>query len=743
MRQHLGPCPVTRQRDNAIPISRLTQLVLGTLTMTMYSASFAQVPASASDNSDAAAPVTTLQAIAARAAEDVTTEGTRSYTPRATRASTGLSLSLRETPQSVTVVTRQRIEDQTMQSVKDVLASTPGISVQNYDTERYSFNSRGFSIDTYLYDGIPTAVTGGTGWAAGESAIDPIIYDRIEVVRGATGLMTGAGNPSAAVNFVRKRATSRQFAADLSLGAGSHDTYRASADLQTPLTEDGRVRGRIVGAHQQGHSYLDRYSTRKSIFYGTIEADLTDSTVLRLGYHYQDNAPKASAWGGFPLWYADGSRTDWDRGLNIGTDWSKWASTTQGAFLNLEHEFDNGWRVDALLNYSKNESDEKLLFTSGWPDRETGLGMAASPARYYGDRTQKSADIKVSGPIELFGRQHELVFGASHSRQKELFHGRSPMNVAPIGNFLEWDGSYAQPQWAEESVSLDGRTRQTGLYAAARVNLTDSLKVILGGRYSEWKTDQKGTSPYKFSKSAFTPYAGILYDLNDNLTAYVSYTSIFNPQDYQDRDGRWLDPLEGEAYEVGIKGSFLEGRLNASAALFQIDQDNLAQTDVGYLIPGTVNQAYYAAKGTRSRGYDLEISGEPLEGWNLAAGLTHWTAHDAERNAIQTNQPRTLFKLFTTYRLSGMLHGLTVGGGVNWQSKLYAKANGPDGQERVSQGSYALVDLMARYQVNDRVSVQLNLNNILNKKYYQQVGFYSQGAWGEGRNFMATLNYKY
>src|SRR5690606_36162797 len=151
-------------------------------------------------------------------------------------------------------------------------------------------------------DGIPTAVTGGSGWAAGESAIDPIIYDRIEVVRGATGLMTGAGNPSAAVNFVRKRASSRDFAADLSLGAGSHDTYRASADLQTPLTEDGRVRGRIVGAHQQGHSFLDRYSTRKSIFYGTVEADLTDRTVLRLGYHYQDNAPKGSAWGGFPLW---------------------------------------------------------------------------------------------------------------------------------------------------------------------------------------------------------------------------------------------------------------------------------------------------------------------------------------------------------------------------------------------------------------------------------------------------------
>lgn len=742
MVEQSGTCRVSREHASRLTLSLLSKLVLGVLAM--QGTAFAQNTERGSDTGGTPAPVATLQAIQATSAKDeVTTEGTASYTPRATRASTGLTLSLRETPQSVSVVTRQRIEDQNMQSVKDVLASTPGISVQNYDTERYSFNSRGFTIDTYLYDGIPTTVTGGSGWAAGESAIDPIIYDRVEVVRGASGLMTGAGNPSAAVNLVRKRADSKEFKADLSLGAGSHDTYRASADLQTPLTEDGRVRGRIVGAHQQGDSYIDRYSTRKSIFYGTVEADLTDRTILRLGYHYQDNAPKGSAWGGFPLWYADGSRTDWDRGLNIGTDWSKWASTNQGAFLNLEHEFDNGWRVDAMLNYSKNESDEKLLYTMGWPDKTTGLGVSPSPGRFYGDRTQRSADVKVSGPVELFGRKHELVFGASHSRQKARFYRREMSNVAPIGNFFEWDGSYPEPDWGDEALSVDTRTRQTGLYAAARLNLTDSLKVILGGRYSEWKREQGGESPFKFNKTAFTPYAGILYDLNDNLTAYASYTSIFNPQESQDRDGGWLDPLEGESYEVGLKGSFLDGRLNASAALFQIDQDNLAQQDVGYFVPGTTNQAYYAAKGTRSRGYDLEISGEPLEGWNIMAGLTHWTAHDAERNAIQTNQPRTMFKLFTTYALSGSLRGLTVGGGVNWQSDVYTLATGPNGKEKVSQESYTLVDLMARYQVSDRVSVQLNLNNLLNKKYYQQVGFYSQGAWGAPRNFMATLSYKY
>src|SRR5690606_29867769 len=130
----------------------------------------------------------------------------------------------------------------------------------------------------------------------------------------------------------------------------------------------------------------------------------------------------------------------------------------------------------------------------------------------------------------------------------------------------------------------------------------------------------------------------------------------------------WLDPLEGYNYELGIKGSFLDGRLTASAAVFQTDQDNLKQQDIGYLVPGTTEQAYVGANGTRSRGYDLELSGEPLAGWNVVAGLTHWTAKDGDGQVIQSNQPRTLFKLFTTYRLPGRWHALTLGGGATWQS---------------------------------------------------------------------------
>ncbi|AVJ28428.1 ferric-rhodotorulic acid/ferric-coprogen receptor FhuE [Achromobacter spanius] len=673
-----------------------------------------------------------------------TTEGTGSYTPRSTAASTGLSLSLRETPQSVTVMTRQRMDDEDMRSLADVMGSTPGISVQNFDSERYTFNSRGFSISNYMYDGVPTSFD--VGYAAGESSVDPIIYDRVEVVRGATGLMTGAGNPSASINLVRKHADSREFKADLSAGVGNWDTYRVTADLSTPLNAEGTVRGRIVSAYQDNRSFLDYYQNKKKVFYGVVDADLTSRTTLSVGYNYQDNEPQGSSWGGFPLWYADGGRTDWRRSLNTGARWSSWGSTTQGAFLSLEHRFENDWRVQAVGSYSKNEMDGKLLYLYGWPDRETGLGMGASPAWYLGDRKQNALDLKANGPFTLFGRRHEAVVGASFNRQKGDFNYRSAINAAGVGNFLEWNGSYPEPDWNDSIIANRYTTTQTGWYGALRLNLADPLKLIVGGRYSTWKTNSigfGGEGRTEFDKNAFTPYAGLLYDINDTYTAYVSYTGIFNPQTYQDRNGNWLDPLEGKSYEAGIKGEWLEGRLNASAAVFQIDQDNVAQADPGQMVPGTTNQAYTAAQGTRSRGFDLEVSGEVTPGWNVAAGWSHWTASDGEGNAIQTDQPRSLVRVFTTYQLPGDWNRLTVGGGVNWQSHVYTIASGPNGDERVGQGSYAITNLMARYRFNRSLSAQLNVNNVFDRKYYSQIGFYSQGAWAAGRSAMLTMRYQY
>lgn len=691
--------------------------------------------AAAGRQDDAALPAVTVSAASDRSA---TTEGSGSYTTRVTSAATGLALSLRETPQSVTVVTQQRIEDQHLENLNEVLANTTGISSSQNDGNRRTYFSRGFVIRNFQYDGIPTAAT--ANWYAGESELDAALYDRVEIVRGATGLLTGAGDPSASINLVRKHADSKVFAGEVSLAAGSWNNYRTSVDLTTPLTEDGRIRGRVVAAYQDQDSYADLYHVRKKVFYGVVDADLTPSTKLSVGFDYQDNAPKGTAWGGLPLWYADGARIDFSRSATTATNWSYWATRTESAFGTLEHRFDNGWKINLGLTHSKQSLDTKLLYIDGSPDRVTGLGMDPTGSLYKGYRNQDSVSAQLSGPFTLLGRKHELIVGYLGSEQRYRYDWRKGINMATVVYTANWNGSYPEPEWAPPMTLEEGKITQQGVYGASRFSLTDSLNLIVGGRYSSWN---EKTPETERDHRKFIPYAGLTYDLSKSATVYASYTSIFNPQDAKNRSGNYLDPIIGKSYEIGLKNSFYNDKLNTSVAVFRIEQDNLAQADGAFRVPNSLDQAYYGAAGVTSTGFEMDVSGEVAPGWNVSAGYSHYTAQDAAGKNVNTNQPRTLFRMFTTYRMPGNWNDLTVGGGMNWQSRNYTDVTSPNGPERVEQGAYTLVNLMARYQFSPQLSLQLNLNNVFDKKYYSQIGYYWATAWGAPRNAMATLNYKF
>lgn len=175
-------------------------------------------------------------------------EQAKGYTVGKTTAGTRMNLSLREIPQSVTVITRDRMDDQNLQSITDVLNNVTGISVAQSDSERLEFYARGFYIDNYQFDGIPAYME--QAWSYGDSALDVALYDRVEVVRGATGLLTGSGNPSASINLVRKHALSRDFTGTVSVGGGDFNKTRSVADVTVPLSPEGTVRARVIGVYQ-------------------------------------------------------------------------------------------------------------------------------------------------------------------------------------------------------------------------------------------------------------------------------------------------------------------------------------------------------------------------------------------------------------------------------------------------------------------------------------------------------------
>ena len=675
------------------------------------------------------------------------TEGTDSYTTGSSRSALKLPLSIRETPQSVTVVTRQQMDDQDARSISDVLARTPGITAQQYDSDRMEFSTRGFTITNYQYDGVNTLYDGV--YDQGTTHTDMAVYDRVEVIKGATGLMTGLGDPSATVNLVRKRPT-REFQASVTGSAGSWDNYRSEGDVSGPLTDNGTVRGRVVGVYQDRNSYLDHYSQKKDILYGIVEADLTPDTLLTFGIDHQNNKPRGTSWTGDIAFYNDGTETDFSRSFNPGTDWSRRDFESTNIFTSLEQSLANDWKLKASLTHMINDHDTLLGSASGGSlDRATGEGAAFYWGHWEGHRVQDTVDVNASGPFTLFGREHELVVGYTAAASKttgDLYEGLGGDTVP--GNLFDWNGKYPEPDFAK-SGDYETNQRQSGAYLASRFKPTDDLAIILGTRVSTFKYDDKSdfyvdpdTRTSYEQHGVVTPYAGVVYDLDDTYSVYASYTSIYQPQTVKQANGNPLDPVEGASYEGGLKAEYFGGRLNASLALFRIEQDNVAQY-VGTTLTGI--DYYKPIQGATTKGIELELAGELSEGWNLSAGYTYARTRDKDDQRIygyplSTTKPEHVARLFTSYRLSGDLNRLTIGGGLSWQSQFYGQAWGP---YDLKQGGYTLVDAMARYDFNEHLSASLNAKNLLDKEYLSGLGNFGTTYYGEPRSLSVSGTWKF
>ncbi|EZH76869.1 ligand-gated channel protein [Ectopseudomonas composti] len=665
-----------------------------------------------------------------------TTEGTGSYTSGSASTATGLSLSMRETPQAVSVVTRQQIEDQNLTDITQVLEQTPGVVANNMGPAGSDANHiyvRGLEIDNIQVDGISRPSTYGFN----DDLADMAIYDRVEVVRGATGLMSGTGDPSATVNLIRKKPT-YETQRKLTVQAGSWDNYRSELDVSGKLSDIGHVRGRVVAAKTDSKSHIDRQSLEKQVAYGVLEWDISDATMLTVGAEYQDLDNDGAGNHGFPMYNSDCSHFKPSRSFNSGADWSYHKRETRTLFTTLEHALGNGWQLKFNAEHSRRSYDDAFATAANGRVNPDGSGISTWTGRWAGEPRQTSFDLSATGPFALFAREHELYLGASHHRAYYRNGGYPLWTYQDIDNIHNWDGSLVVPD-AIYNKSTEGALDETqlGLVAAARWSLTDDLSLITGARVIDWQRDTSSrtlatgavTRSKEQENGIVTPYVGLIYDLDEHWSAYASYTTIFNPQNRQQADGSYLEPKEGENYELGLKGEFWDKRLTAGLSVFEVQQDNLPVADPnnpGYSIPES---------GTKTRGFEVEMAGELLPDWQVSASYSYAVIQDSDDKRLLTEVPRDTLKLFTSYRLRA-LPQLKVGGGVRWQGEEYYKRSGPN-NETFRQGDYAVVDLMAQYAFTPDTSVSLNLNNALDEHYYSAIG--ARGWYGTPRSLTATL----
>lgn len=676
-----------------------------------------------------------------------TTEGTGSYTSPLVTIGKGTQ-SIKDIPQTVTVITRQRLDEQQMTSIYDALGNTTGITLQQSPQSGKYVYSRGFRNTWYQYDGVP--LDRGMYGRASNFGGGTAIFDRIEVLRGAAGLLQGGGEPSGAINFVRKRALAEP-GFSVTTKAGQWDHYAMQADGGGPLNEAGTLRGRALVDLDQRRSFTDYVHSKEQTFYGTLEYDLTPDTLVSLGLSYEisDGLPNVR---GIPS-YSNGKTLDVSRSFFLGADWNRRHTTTQSTYFDVTHRFNDAWQAKVTAVQVRERVDLKYAGSSAEANPENrGVRLDADSTR--ADINLLGMDANLLGKIEAFGQRHELVVGANYARN-DIDTNYGSIRGIWKGSLNDFDPSHVREPSLQEIYSYsrehrDGKSLQYGVYSAMRLQVAEPLKVVLGGRMSWYDTvwDTTTTGSVYTDKSVygtrdmgkFTPYAGLILELTPNWSAYASYADIFKPQSERSADGQPLKPLIGANYELGLKGELLDGRVNTTIALFRVDQTNRAQTD--YNSSPTCDAGWYcsvAAGKVRSQGVDAEISGEIMSGWNLFAGYTFNTTRYLEDQSNQGKTfnsyvPKHMLRLWTTYRLHGDWDAWTLGGGVNAESGTY-----DTGSVRFENPGRAVWSSYARYQINNHWAASVNVNNIFDKRYYTNVGTNNGGFYGDPRNVMLTL----
>ncbi len=548
-------------------------------------------------------------------------EKTKSYTVNSTSTATRLNTSIRETPQSISVITREQLDDFRVLTVNDALSYATGIKVEQFETDRTEYTARGLNITSFQIDGLNSPISfSGTNYGD----LDVAVYDRIEVLRGANGLLAGTGNPSATINFIRKRPTS-VFQVKANASLGSWDNRRLDADVSGPLNADGSVRGRLVVANQNRNSYLDRYSNERNVAYGVIEADLSENTNLAIGHTYQKNDSSGNNFGSLPLLYSDGSKRHYKVSDSPATDWAYMRVGTHISFAELTHYFNNDWKVKAQLTHKDTASEGRYNYVDGYENRATGLGSYTSYPYIYSFQTKDHvADIYANGPFELGGRKHELVVGATWSKSymKEYSRTGDTLGDVFVSSFDDL-GEFPMPSFGPKSKSSDYQNTITNLYTAAKLNPTDALKVTVGGSLLSYELQgvAYGTDQIAKENNKLTPYAGAVYDLNEVHSLYASYTGIYRPQVERGPNLKVIAPLKGKNYEAGVKSEWFNKRLNSTFSLFRTEQENQAQSIGTASFNGSIINTYEGIQAT-TKGYEFDVSGEVSERLSMNAGYT-------------------------------------------------------------------------------------------------------------------------
>ncbi len=654
-------------------------------------------------------------------------------------SATKTPLPIRETPQSVSVVTQDSLEARQVVDLGQALETAAGVALYSgpgpfagQDFGLGAIQIRGFNTD-FLTD------VRQDGFVSPIFAAQPDLapYERIEVVKGPSSLY-GRGSAGGFVNRVTKKPLPF-FQADVEGSVGSFDFYRVEGDVTGPLFHTDRARGCLVLAYQDSGSFIDSLESERVVVAPSLEFDLTDRTRLLLQGIYQDDQFIINP--GIPLQrFGDEFRApDIRRSLFIGVPTDD-ESTTEilSASLQLEHQLDDNWL--ATLRLARGATEHRAQTDNyGFGLQPNGdIGLYSSAFRI--DNDVWAGELRLEGSLELLDRPATVVLGVDHTEVENI----NDQFFGVLGTANIYEENFADFPTVEPVRSYTGVFKQpsTGGYAQLQFRPLDRLSVLLGGRYDSAETSNEewvGGTEAERDDEEFTGRAGLVFDVAETTSVYALYAQSFQPALFDvGRDGQLLESQEGEIYEGGVKTEWLAGRLGVNAAIFRIERDNVPVT--AQTLPGEMPFSIPAGL-QRSDGFELEINGEPLPGWNLSFAGSLLDTEFSEQEGTPFGVADWRLGLFTSYELQGgLLRGLGLGAGLFAIDDRGVGTAFPDAKLE----GYERVDLHAFYNGFNPFKIRLLVRNVFDERYVEgsdRIGGYNQ--FGAPTAVLLTVRYDF
>ena len=681
-----------------------------------------------------------------------------------------------DTPRSVTVIPQQIIEQTAATSLQDLLRNSPGITFGAGEGGQPLADRpfiRGQSSGNNIFvDGIRD--TGG-------QQREVFNLEQVEVVKGPDSVYSGRGSGGGSINLSSKKPRLTNFT-NLGAGVGTDQYLRGTVDANMVLNDNAALRVNVMGAQGDtpGRDAVDYDKWGVAV---ALAAGLGADTTLTGSYYHFDGEQMPDY--GIPLFTKIGARTT-DSGV-LDVDYDSFYGLTARDYLTnevdsftleFEHRFSEAATLRNVTRYSKT-LNEYVVTNPGDGGNISNGGVALIDGVYWMKRGTKSrwnptetiANVTdVYGKIRQGGIEHSYDAGVELSRE---INRNASLTVtttggsacpAPLTGFdctPLYDPNPADP-WTGSilrGVETHSNTNTLGLYALDSIAIGQRWVLNLGVRYDSYETDgttlPRGASvptPDEGEWDFVNYQAGLVYKPTADTSLYVSYATSSTPptlaggdQNSSDggvgADGDLLDPEESETFELGAKAELFGQRLSLSGAIFKTTRSN-AQIEVE---SGVFEQAGEA----EVRGFELGVSGSITSAWTVFGGYTYMDS-ELVRGAFSNvnvgdplaNTPKHSASLFTTYRV---LPRLTLGGGVYYVSDVFGGNQGGagGGANAVYAPEYTRLDLFGSYDLTDRASLQLNVQNATDEEYILRTNGVHHADVAPARQAILTLNLRF